>query len=70
MDVRSAPVAAFLLALCACATARSDAPGTTVAQLPAAVWCVFQDSRGDHWFASDGEGVFRFDGTSFRPFLR
>ncbi|HVS17279.1 MAG TPA: hypothetical protein VMT18_01675, partial [Planctomycetota bacterium] len=68
MDVRSAPVALFLVALGACSAARSDAPGAPVAHLPAAVWCVFQDAHGDHWFGSNGEGVFRFDGTRLARF--
>lgn len=32
--------------------------------------CILQDRTGNFWFATDGEGVCRYDGTSFTYFTR
>jgi streptogramin lyase len=37
--------------------------GTEVEQVSASCWYVFQAQNGDRWFGSDGDGVYRFDGT-------
>ena len=42
--------------------------GTVVTELPAKVWAIFQDSKDKHWFGSNGEGVFRYDGKELRKF--
>lgn len=42
--------------------ARSLSIGDTVAQLGKNLGCIFQDRYGHYWFASNGEGVFRYDG--------
>lgn len=38
--------------------------GKTVTTLGNNLWCVFQDSKSNYWFGSDGEGVFFFDGKT------
>ena len=80
MQFRSSVVASFLGAsLCACAGersessgvspasgthARSDESGEVVHELSDELWIVFHDSHGAHWFGSDGQGVYRFDGRT------
>lgn len=39
-----------------------DAAGDTVQKLGKHLWYIFQDSKGNYWFASNGEGVYRYDG--------
>lgn len=33
-------------------------------------WVALEDSKGDLWFATDGAGAFKFDGTSFTQFTK
>jgi len=40
------------------------AVGDTVEQLGDHLWYIFQDSKNVYWFASDGEGVFQWDGIT------
>lgn len=39
------------------------APHTLVTKLDPAIWYVFQDSRGAYWFSSNGNGLYRWDGS-------
>jgi ligand-binding sensor domain-containing protein len=34
----------------------------TVTALGDSIWYIYQDKRGNYWFGSNGEGVFRYDG--------
>lgn len=36
--------------------------GVVVSELGDSLWYVFQDSKKNYWFGSNGEGVFRYDG--------
>lgn len=38
--------------------------GTPVSKLDENIWSVFQDSKQNYWFGSNGNGVFRFDGEN------
>lgn len=38
--------------------------GDTVEALPKNCWIVFQDSKNNYWFGSDGNGVYRYDGKT------
>lgn len=38
--------------------------GDTVAEIGKNIRCIFQDSKNDFWFATDGEGAFRYDGKT------
>lgn len=38
--------------------------GNTVTDLGKNIDCIFQDSKGNYWFASNGEGVYRYDGNT------
>lgn len=40
------------------------ARGTAVTEVSRACWYVFQTKNGDHWFGSDGDGVYRHDGKT------
>ncbi len=42
--------------------------GTVVDSLGEHLWCVFQDSKNNYWFGSDGEGVYRYDGKTIVNF--
>lgn len=46
------------------APASPTAHGTVVPQVSPNCWYVFQAKNGDYWFGSDGQGVFRYDGTT------
>lgn len=47
------------------AAAQSRAPlGQVVSEIGNNVWVVYQDSRGHHWFGTDGAGVIRYDGKT------
>jgi ligand-binding sensor domain-containing protein len=40
------------------------AKGDTVTTPGDSIWVIFQDSRNNYWFGSNGQGVYRYDGTS------
>jgi len=44
--------------------------GKTVSGLYHKIWSVFQDSKGNYWFGSNGQGVYLYDGESLRQFTR
>jgi ligand-binding sensor domain-containing protein len=53
------------------APAHQDAPaarGETVADIGNSCWVGFQDKDDNHWFGSDGNGVFRYDGKTLTRF--
>jgi ligand-binding sensor domain-containing protein len=60
----------ILMALCVLASciscygqdAAPRAVGETVKELDKAIWIIFQAKNNHHWFGSDGQGVFRYDG--------
>lgn len=67
----------FLLASCNGQTntlaAKTDLSGDAiigekVPQLGDHLWYVYQDKKNNYWFGSNGEGVFRFDGTTILQF--
>jgi ligand-binding sensor domain-containing protein len=45
-----------------------NASGEIVRGLGESVWIVFQDTKGSHWFGSDGHGVYRDDGRNITRF--
>lgn len=44
------------------------ASGETVSSLSPSIWSVFQDKNNHHWFGSNGQGVFRYDGNTLTQF--
>ncbi len=42
--------------------------GDTVSEIGGAIRCIFQDSKNNFWFATDGEGVFKYDGKKMVQF--
>ena len=61
------------LSLSACTPAEDVSPGPSaqesvpaagqvVAEIDRRILCIHQDRRGDHWFGSNGNGVYRYDG--------
>lgn len=42
--------------------------GDTVHQLGDHLWYVFQDSKNNYWFSSNGQGVYRYDGKTIVNF--
>lgn len=42
--------------------------GDTVAQIGSQIRCIFQDAENNFWFATDGEGVFKYDGRIITQF--
>lgn len=54
-----------LLVLGLAAPAPAQDPPPVAVQISEFVRRIFQDSRGDMWFGTNGDGVIRYDGTSF-----
>lgn len=46
----------------------SIAVGKLVSEVPAKIWVVYQDTKSNYWFGSNGEGVFMYNGTTLRKF--
>jgi ligand-binding sensor domain-containing protein len=44
--------------------------GDTVSALSDSVWYIFQDSKNNYWFASNGQGVYRYDGKHILNFTK
>lgn len=42
--------------------------GDTVFEIGPNIRCIFQDSKNNIWFATDGKGVFKYDGKSLLQF--
>ena len=42
--------------------------GKSVNQLSKHLWYVFQDTKNNYWFSSNGEGVYRYDGKTIVHF--
>jgi ligand-binding sensor domain-containing protein len=42
--------------------------GDTVSEIGGQIRCIFQDSKNNFWFATDGEGVYKYDGKSIVQF--
>ncbi len=42
--------------------------GDTVAEISGSIRCIFQDSKNNYWFATDGEGLFHYDGQTILQF--
>ncbi|WP_345085200.1 ligand-binding sensor domain-containing protein [Nemorincola caseinilytica] len=54
--------------VCASGNAWANVPGLittgdTVKAIDTSAWYVFQDRNNNYWFGSDGNGVYRYDGT-------
>ncbi len=47
---------------------KTSTVGDTVQQLSNRLWYIFQDSKNNYWFSSNGEGVYRFDGNKIINF--
>ncbi len=46
----------------------SNAKGRVVKELSPHIWYIFQDQKQNYWFASNGEGVYRYDGKIITQF--
>lgn len=44
--------------------------GDTVKQLGNQLWYIFQDSKNNYWFSSNGQGIFRYDGKNIINFTK
>ena len=42
--------------------------GELVAELDEKIWDIYQDSKGNYWFGSNGEGIYFYDGVSLRKY--
>jgi ligand-binding sensor domain-containing protein len=42
--------------------------GKSVSELGKQLWYIFQDSKNNYWFGSNGEGVYHFDGKNIMNF--
>lgn len=42
--------------------------GDTVSEIAGETRCIFQDSKNNFWFATNGEGVFKYDGKTIIQF--
>ena len=46
----------------------SEEIGQQVTAISDEIWVIFQDSKGQYWFGSNGEGVFRLDGRQITAY--
>lgn len=46
-------------------TTPANTSGVVVSKLPENMWSVFQDSKSNYWFCSNGEGLYRYDGKAW-----
>lgn len=46
------------------------AEGTVVHSLDESIWDVYQDSKGNFWFGSNGSGLYYYDGKDLRLFTK
>jgi ligand-binding sensor domain-containing protein len=69
----------IFLALSVCTQAECTPPttqdavpatGQVVDELDRRIWCSYQDRRGDYWFGSNGNGVYRYDGQRVIQYTR
>ncbi len=68
---RAALALILISALPACARhASPTASGESVTQLDHRIWIVFQASDNAYWFGSNGQGVYRWDGTTLVRFTQ
>ena len=44
--------------------------GKVVLELDNQIWTVFQDTKGNFWFGSNGNGVYLYDGNELKQFTR
>jgi len=42
--------------------------GTVVSEMSKSIWSVMQDKNNHHWFGSNGQGVYRYDGKTITNF--
>ena len=47
---------------------KSQAFGKVVSELDNQIWSIFQDSKGNYWFGSNGNGIYKFDNRIFTQF--
>ncbi len=67
---RWAPFLLFLLGISACTAAGSPHLGEVVREIDLRIWCIHQDRRGDYWFGSNGNGLYRYDGRQIARYGR
>lgn len=66
------PILLLIVALCfqACSGQRNQSATAnkeqSIDQLDGEIWKVFHDSSGKHWFGSNGQGVFIYDGKELK----
>lgn len=41
---------------------------SNVSEMSKGIWIIFQDRKKNHWFGSDGQGVYRYDGKTMTHF--
>lgn len=47
---------------------RSQEFGKEVSELDNQIWRIFQDSKGNYWFGSNGKGIYKFDKKKITQF--
>ena len=40
--------------------------GKTIAEIDNQIWAIYQDTKGDFWFGSNGNGIYHFDGKTLK----
>lgn len=47
----------------------TPAIGTVVSELDSSIWKIFQDSKGNYWFGSNGKGIYKYDEKTLKQFM-
>lgn len=42
--------------------------GQEVSELDKQIWAVYQDTRGDYWYGSNGRGIYHYDGQTLKKY--
>jgi ligand-binding sensor domain-containing protein len=58
----------FLLAALAANDPQPTTRGVVVSELSKSIWSIFQDQHDNHWFGSNGDGVYCYDGKTLVRF--
>ena len=44
--------------------------GRTVFEIDNRIWKIFQDTKGNYWFGSNGNGIYKFDQKTLKVSLK
>ncbi len=58
----------LLISVWACKAHKNQATGEVVENLNENIWKIYQDTKGDYWFGSNGNGVYHLSGKTLKQY--